>query len=207
MWELDHKEGWVPKNWCFWTVVLEKTLESSLDSKRIKPVNPKGNQFSSVQLLSHVQLFATPWRGSTPGFPVRRQLLKLAETHVHPVGDVIQPSHLLSFPSPPTFSLSQHHGLFQWVSYSQSGGQSIGVSASTSVLPMNIWDWFPLVLTGYISSQSLTATNWKPQDWLLIRQNFSFARELTVKHPLGAFSSLGLKNAKAHFLVICLHTK
>ena len=43
MWELDHKEGWVPKNWCFWTVVLEKTLESPLDSK-IKPVNPKGNQ-------------------------------------------------------------------------------------------------------------------------------------------------------------------
>ena len=44
MCELDHKEGWVPKNWCFWTVVLEKTLESPLDSKKIKPVNPKGNQ-------------------------------------------------------------------------------------------------------------------------------------------------------------------
>ena len=44
MWELDHKEGWVPKNWCFQTVVLKKTLESSLDSKEIKPVNPKGNQ-------------------------------------------------------------------------------------------------------------------------------------------------------------------
>ena len=44
MWELDHKESWVPKNWCFWTVVLEKTLESSLDSKEIKPVHPKGNQ-------------------------------------------------------------------------------------------------------------------------------------------------------------------
>ena len=44
MWELDHKEGWVPKNWCFWTMVLEKTLESPLDSKEIKPVNPKGNQ-------------------------------------------------------------------------------------------------------------------------------------------------------------------
>ena len=44
MCELDHKEGWVPKNWCFWTVVLEKTLESSLDYKEIKPVNPKGNQ-------------------------------------------------------------------------------------------------------------------------------------------------------------------
>ena len=44
MWELDHKEGWAQKNWCFWTVVLEKTLESPLDSKEIKPINPKGNQ-------------------------------------------------------------------------------------------------------------------------------------------------------------------
>ena len=44
MWELDHKEGWELKNWCFWTVVLEKTLESPLDCKEIKPVNPKGNQ-------------------------------------------------------------------------------------------------------------------------------------------------------------------
>ena len=44
MWELNHKEGWVLKNWYFWTVVLEKTLESPLDSKEIKPVNPKGNQ-------------------------------------------------------------------------------------------------------------------------------------------------------------------
>ena len=44
MWELAHKEGWVLKNWCFPTVVLEKTLESLLDSKEIKPVNPKGNQ-------------------------------------------------------------------------------------------------------------------------------------------------------------------
>ena len=44
MWELDHKEGWVPENWCFSTVVLEKTLQSTLDCKEIKPVNPKGNQ-------------------------------------------------------------------------------------------------------------------------------------------------------------------
>ena len=44
MWELGQKEGWVPKNWCFQTVVLEKTLESPLDSKEIKPINPKGNQ-------------------------------------------------------------------------------------------------------------------------------------------------------------------
>ena len=44
MWELDYKESWAPKNWCFWTVVLEKTLESLLDCKEIKPVTPKGNQ-------------------------------------------------------------------------------------------------------------------------------------------------------------------
>ena len=44
MWELDHIEGWAPKNWCFWTVVLEKTLESPLDCKEIRAVNPKGNQ-------------------------------------------------------------------------------------------------------------------------------------------------------------------
>ena len=45
MWELDHKEGWTLKNWCFRTVVLEKTLESPLDCKEIQPVNPKGNQW------------------------------------------------------------------------------------------------------------------------------------------------------------------
>ena len=44
MWQLDYKEGWAPKNWCFWTVVLEKTLESPLDSKEIQPVHPKENQ-------------------------------------------------------------------------------------------------------------------------------------------------------------------
>ena len=44
MWELNGKEGWVPKNWCFWTVVLDKTLKSPLDYKEFKPVNPKGNQ-------------------------------------------------------------------------------------------------------------------------------------------------------------------
>ena len=44
MWELDYKESWVPKNWCFWTVVLEKTLESPLEDKEMQPVHPKGNQ-------------------------------------------------------------------------------------------------------------------------------------------------------------------
>ena len=44
MWELDYKESWAPKNWCFWTVVLEKTLETPLDCKNIQPVHPKANQ-------------------------------------------------------------------------------------------------------------------------------------------------------------------
>ena len=54
-----------------------------------------------------------PMRCNTPGFPVHRQLPELAQTHVHRVSDAIQPSHPLSFPSPPTFNLSQHQGLFQ----------------------------------------------------------------------------------------------
>ena len=55
MWELDHKEGWV-QNWCFWIVVLEKTLESPLDCKEIKPANPKGNQpwIFSFQYFGHL---------------------------------------------------------------------------------------------------------------------------------------------------------
>ena len=44
MWELDYKESWAPKNWCFWTVVLEKTLESPLDCKEIQPIYPKADQ-------------------------------------------------------------------------------------------------------------------------------------------------------------------
>ena len=60
LWELDHKEGWVPKNWCFWTVVLEKTLESPLDYREIKPVNLKGNQpeYSLEWLMLKLQYFA-----------------------------------------------------------------------------------------------------------------------------------------------------
>ena len=59
MWELDHKEGWVPKNWCFWTVVLEKTLVSPLDCKEIQPVHPKGNQ-SWVFIVRTVAKVETP---------------------------------------------------------------------------------------------------------------------------------------------------
>ena len=71
---------------------------------------------SSVQLLSHVWLFVTPW---TPtGFPAHHQRLEHVQTHVHQVGDATQPSHPLSSPSPPAFNLSPHQGLFKWVSSS-----------------------------------------------------------------------------------------
>ena len=56
IWELDHKEGWAPKNWCFWTVVLEKTLESSLDCKEIKSVNPKEKIFNHEYSLKGLML-------------------------------------------------------------------------------------------------------------------------------------------------------
>jgi len=84
--------------------------------------------------------------------PCPSQLPELTQTHVHRVGDAIQPSHPLPSPSLPAFNLSQHQGLFQ--EFFTLGGQSMGVSASASVLPMNIQDWFPLGWTGWISLQS-----------------------------------------------------
>ena len=72
--------------------------------------------FSSVQSLSHVRLFATPWITAWPGLPVHHQLPKF--THVHRVSDAIQASHPLSSPSPPASYPSQHQSLFQWVNSS-----------------------------------------------------------------------------------------
>ena len=71
---------------------------------------------------------------STPGLPVLHHLPEFAQTHVHWVGDAIQPSHPLSSPSPPAFSLSQHQGLFQWVILATPGTQSMSVS-----LPVLYW--------------------------------------------------------------------
>ena len=71
----------------------------------------------SVQLLSRVRL-CNPMDCSTPGPPVHQQLQEFTQTHVHWVSDAIQTSHPLSFPSPPAFNLSQHQGLFKWISSS-----------------------------------------------------------------------------------------
>ena len=75
----------------------------------------------SVSISSVAQSCLTicdPMDCSTPGFPVHHQLLEFTQTHVHWVGDAIQPSHTLPSPSPPTFNLSQHQGLFRWVTSS-----------------------------------------------------------------------------------------
>ena len=91
---------------------------------------------------------------NTPGLPVHHHLLEFTQTHVHWVGDSIQPSHPLLSPSPPAFNLSQHQGLFQWVNSSHQVAKVLGVSASTSVLPMNTQEWSPLGWAGWISLQS-----------------------------------------------------
>ena len=82
-------------------------------------------------------LFVTPMDCSMPGFPVLHHLPEFAWTHVHGVGDAIQPSHPLLFPSPAAFNLSQHQG-FSKSQLFPSGGQSIRASALSPVLPMNI---------------------------------------------------------------------
>ena len=105
-------------------------------------------QFSSV--AQSCPTLCDPMNRSTPGLPVHHQLPEFIQTHVHRVSDAIQPSHPLSSPFH-AFNLSQHSAFFPLSQFFPSGGQSIGVSASAAVLPMNIQDWFPLRLTGWIS--------------------------------------------------------
>ena len=111
-----------------------------------------------------------PMDCSMPVFPVVHHLLELAQTHVHWVSDAIQPSHSLLVPSPPAVNLSQDKGLFPVSWLFSSGGQTIGASASASVLPKNIQGRCPLRLTGLISllSKGLSrvfssTTVWKHQ--------------------------------------------
>ena len=100
------RNQWINSSW-----VASSTTESNLSYF---------NKWSwpAIQLISVTQLCLTLWDlmdYSMPGFPVHHQLSELTQTHVHWAGDAIQPSPPLSSPSPPTFSLSQHRGLFQWV--------------------------------------------------------------------------------------------
>ena len=137
-------------------VVKEKTWVHVLFKTKIKPGGKILMYFLthisySVQFSLVTQSCPTlcdPMKSSTPGLPVHHQLPEFAQTHVHRVSDAIQPSHPLSSPSPVP-NLSQRQGLlsqlFTW------GGQSIGVSASASVLPTSTQDWSPSEWTGWIS--------------------------------------------------------
>ena len=138
--------------------------------------------FVVVQSLSYIWLFATPW---TAACQASLSLLSpgVAQTHVHWVGDAIQPSHPLSLPLfLPVFpSISVYvcrgvrlimSGSFPMTWLFASGGQNIGSLASASVLPMNIQGWFPLGLTGLIScslrnsQESSPAPQFKSIDFL-----------------------------------------
>ena len=104
--------------------------------------------FSSIQSLSRVQLFATAWTAE-PGFPAHHQLPE--PTQLTSIVSVLPPNHLiLCHPLPLPPSIFPSIRVFQISHLFTSGDQSIGVSASASVLPMNIQDWFPLELTGLI---------------------------------------------------------
>ena len=138
----------------FWLILfMINPVYSWLKAARKDSYKQTSDKFSSVQSLSLVRLFVTPWTAAPQAFlstTNSRNLLKLMSVEsVMPSNHLIlcRPfsSHLQSFPA---------SGYFQMSQFFASGGQSIGVSASASVLPMNIQDWFPLGWTGWISLQS-----------------------------------------------------
>ena len=117
---------------------------------------PRDISMFTLQCSSVTQPFPTvcdPMDCSTLGFPGHHQLLELAQIHIHQVSDAIQPSHPLSFSSPPDFNFPSIR-VFSNESVLCIRWPKFGVSASASVLSMNIQDWFPLGWTGWISLQS-----------------------------------------------------
>ena len=141
-------------------------------------LNNTGYRDLSCTCCSVTQLCPTlcdPMDCSTPGFPVLHHLLEFAQNHVHWVDDAIQPSHPLSSPSHPTLDLSQHQGLFQWVSSSHQVAKVLELQPQHQsfqwVFIGLIWkSWFPLGLTGLISLLSKvlsrvfsSTTVWKQQ--------------------------------------------
>ena len=112
------------------------------------------NQFSSVQSLSPVWLFAAPWTAA------RQTSLSITNSWSPPEPmsiESVMPSNdlILLSPSPPALNLSQHQGLFKWVSSSHQVAKVLEFSASTSVLPMNTQNWSPLGWTGLVSNFQL----------------------------------------------------
>ena len=121
-----------------------------------EPLEKTNLWFSSVQFNSVAQSCLTlcdPMNCSMPGLLVHHQLPEFTQTHVHQVGDAIQPSHPLSSPSPPAPNPSQHQSLFPVSQLFTWGGQSTGVSALASFLPKNTQGLSPSEWTGWISMQ------------------------------------------------------
>ena len=108
-------------------------------------------RFSSV--AQSCPTLCDPMNRSTPSLPVHHQHPEFTQTYIHRVSDAIQPSHPLSSPSPPAPKSLPASGFFPMSQLFAWGGQSTGVSASTSVLPMNTQDWSPLGWTFWISLQ------------------------------------------------------
>ena len=108
---------------------------------------------SLSSVMQSCPTLSKPMDCSIPGFPAHHLLQEPAQTHIHRVLDAIQPSHPLLSPSPPALNLSQHQDHFMSQLFT-SDGQITGASASASVLPVNIQDWFPLGWTGWIFLQS-----------------------------------------------------
>ena len=131
--------------------------EKGLDIE-MKTAHEMEKKFQAEEIFSSVAqscpAVCDPMNCSTPGLPVHLQIPESTQTHVHWVSDATQPSHPLLSPSPPALNPPSASGSFQMSQLFTSGGQNIGVSASTSVLPMNTQDWSPLGWTCWISSQS-----------------------------------------------------
>ena len=156
-------QDWSPLGWTGWISLQSQGLSRVFSNIAVQKhqfcaqlrILPRGGTRTLLCCCSVAQSCLTlcnPMDYSTPGLPVLHHLVEFAHTHVHTVGDAIQPFHplipfsscLWSFPGAGSFPMS-------WLF--ASGGQSIGASTSASVLPMNIQDWFPLGLTSLISFQ------------------------------------------------------
>ena len=144
------------------TRLLYHMIESSVRPAALSPATYMVLQFSSVS--QSCLTLCDPMNCSMPGLPVHHQLPEFTQTHIHRVGDAIRPSHPLSSPSPPAPNPSQHQGLFPMSQLFAWSGQSTGVSALASVLPVNTQDSSPLGWTGWISLQS--------KEWCLVHAKY-----------------------------------
>ena len=144
---------WISERWALkaqiqiW-VECDTTITNNLAHHVLKII-------SSVSSVTQSCLtVCNPMDSSTPSFPVHHQLPELAQTHVHRVGDTIQTISSSIIPLSSCLQSYPESGSIPMIQFVASGGQSVEVSASTSVLPMNTQDWSPLKWTSRLSSQS-----------------------------------------------------